>query len=159
LFTTAGEIMIRSLAGLFLTAATVAMFSATAFANEAGQIKTAKGAVHIERDGQKLPATIGTKVLQSDTVVTGADGSVGITFTDNSLLSAGPNSTLAIERYAFDPTTHAGAFDTRLSRGTLAGVSGKIAKQTPGAMTVKTPAAILGVRSTEFVVRAEDGTL
>ena len=66
-------------------------------------------------------------------------------------------ATLAIERYAFDPTTHAGAFDTRLSRGTLSVVSGKIAKQTPGAMTVKTPAAILGVRSTEFVVRADDG--
>ena len=149
--------MIRSITGLFLSAATVAMLSATALANEVGQIKTVRGTAHIERDGQKLPATIGAKVLQSDAVVTGADGSVGITFIDNSLLSAGPNSTLAIERYAFDPTTHAGAFDTRLSRGTLAAVSGKIAKQTPGAMTVKTPAAILGVRSTEFVVRVDDG--
>ena len=150
--------MIRSIAGFFLSAATVALLSAAALANEVGQIKTVKGTAHIERGGQKLPATIGAKVLQSDAVVTGADGSVGITFIDNSLLSAGPNSTLAIERYAFDPTTHAGAFDTRLSRGTLAVVSGKIAKQTPGAMTVKTPSAILGVRSTEFVVRAEDGT-
>ena len=149
--------MIRSIAGLILSAATVALLSAAALANEVGQIKTVKGTAHIERGGQKLPATIGAKVLQSDAVVTGADGSVGITFIDNSLLSAGPNSTLAIERYAFDPTTHAGAFDTRLSRGTLAVVSGKIAKQTPGAMTVKTPAAILGVRSTEFVVRVDDG--
>ena len=149
--------MIRSIAGLILSAATVALLSAAALANEVGQIKTVKGTAHIERGGQKLPATIGAKVLQSDAVVTGADGSVGITFIDNSLLSAGPNSTLAIERYAFDPTTHAGAFDTRLTRGTLAVVSGKIAKQTPGAMTVKTPAAILGVRSTEFVVRVDDG--
>lgn len=122
---------------------------------DVGQIKTAKGAVHIERGGQQVPATVGARLRQSDTVVTGADGSVGITFVDNSLLSAGPNSTLAIERYAFDSTTHAGAFDTRLSRGTLAVVSGKIAKQSPDAMTVKTPAAILGVRGTEFVVRAD----
>jgi hypothetical protein len=122
---------------------------------DVGQIKTAKGAVHIERAGQQVPATVGARLRQSDIVVTGADGSVGITFVDNSLLSAGPNSTLAIERYAFDSTTHAGAFDTRLSRGTLAVVSGKIAKQSPEAMTVKTPAAILGVRGTEFVVRAD----
>jgi hypothetical protein len=133
-------------------------FAAAAGAADVGQIKTSKGGVHIERAGQKLPAAVGTRIQQSDTVVTGADGSVGITFVDNSLLSAGPNSTLAIERYAFDPTTHAGAFDSRLSRGTLSVVSGKIARQTPGAMTVKTPAAILGVRSTEFVVRADDGT-
>jgi hypothetical protein len=135
----------------------LAVLAAPALANDVGQIKTAKGAVHIERAGQKLPAAVGAKVRAADTVVTGADGSVGITFVDNTLLSAGPNSTLAIERYVFDSTTHAGAFDTRLSRGTLAVVSGKIAKQSPEAMTVKTPAAILGVRGTEFVVRADDG--
>ena len=40
----------------------------------------------------------------------------------------------------------------------LAGVSGSIVKQTPGAMKVRTPAAVLGVRGTEFVVRTGDGT-
>ena len=146
------SIIVRLAAG---TAVALAFAVAPALANDVGQIKTVKGAVHIERAGQKLSAAVGAKVRQADTVVTGADGSVGITFVDNSLLSAGPNSTLAIERYVFDSTTHAGAFDTRLSRGTLAVVSGKIAKQSPDAMTVKTPAAILGVRGTEFVVRAE----
>ncbi len=149
--------MVRLMSCCILSAFAAFLVPVTANANDVGQIKTAKGAVHVERAGQKLPATVGTKIQQSDTVVTGADGSVGITFVDNSLLSAGPNSTLAIDRYAFDPTTHAGAFDSRLSRGTLSVVSGKIARQTPGAMTVKTPAAILGVRSTEFVVRADDG--
>lgn len=148
--------MTCSMLRFFLPVVALAMLATSVFANDVGQIKTAKGAVHLERDGQKLPVAVGVKVRQSDTVVTGADGSVGITFVDNSLLSAGPNSTLAIERYAFDPTTHAGAFDTRLARGTLAVVSGKIARQTPGAMTVRTPAAILGVRSTEFVVRADE---
>jgi hypothetical protein len=140
-----------------LSAFGAVLYPAAAGANDVAQVKTAKGPVHIERAGQKLPATVGARIQQSDTVVTGADGSVGIAFVDNSLLSAGPNSVLAIERYAFDPTTHAGAFDSRLSRGTLSVVSGKIARQTPGAMTVKTPTAILGVRSTEFVVRADDG--
>ena|SRR5688572_20080132 len=149
--------MVRSLLCFILSAVAAVLYPATAGASDVGQVKTSKGAVHIERAGQKLPATVGARIQQSDTVVTGADGSVGIAFVDNSLLSAGPNSVLAIERYAFDPTTHAGAFDSRLSRGTLSVVSGKIARQTPGAMTVKTPAAILGVRSTEFVVRADDG--
>jgi hypothetical protein len=149
--------MFRSIARIVLPSIAAILLPVLACAQDVGQIKTAKGAVHIERGGEKLPGTIGTRLRPSDTVVTGADGSVGIAFVDNSLLSAGPNSSLAIERYAFDPTTHAGAFDSRLSRGTLSVVSGKIARQTPGAMTVKTPAAILGVRSTEFVVRADDG--
>ena len=153
-----GSSPVRIISGVILSAVAAILFSpAVASANDVGQIKNAKGSVHIERAGQKLPATVGSRIQQADTVVTGPDGSVGIAFVDNSLLSAGPNSTLAIERYAFDPTTHAGTFDSRLSRGTLSVVSGKIARQTPGAMTVKTPAAILGVRSTEFVVRADDG--
>ncbi|HEU5481405.1 MAG TPA: FecR domain-containing protein, partial [Candidatus Tumulicola sp.] len=76
---------------------------------------------------------------------------------DNSLLSAGPNSELALDQYSFDPTTNEGRFDTKLSKGTLAVVSGRIAKQSPKAMTVRTPGATLGVRGTEFVVSADDG--
>ncbi len=92
----------------------------------------------------------------SDVVRTGADGSVGITMTDNSLLSAGPNSVLALDRYDFDSTTNQGHFDASLKRGTLAVVSGRLAKQSPDAMTLRTPSAILGVRGTEFVVSVDD---
>jgi hypothetical protein len=72
--------------------------------------------------------------------------------TDNSLLSAGPNSVLVLDRYEFDSTTDRGRFDASLRRGTLAVVSGRLAKQSPDAMTLTTPSAILGVRGTEFVV-------
>ena len=37
-------------------------------------------------------------------------------------------------------------------------VSGRIAKQSPDAMTVRTPVAILGVRGTEFVVSVDAPT-
>ena len=140
-----------------LAAAILAMAVAgVARAEDVGQIKIAKGSVHVERDGQRLPATVGMSIRQSDTVVTGADGSAGITFTDNSLLSAGPNSVLVVDRYAFDRTTHAGHFDASLKKGTLAVVSGKMVKQTPGAMRVRTPAAIMGVRGTDFVVQVDE---
>ena len=129
-----------------------------ASANDVGQVKVVSGAVHIERDGQRLAAQPGTGVRQSDVLVTGADGSVGVTFSDNSLLSAGPGSVLAIERYAFNPTTHAGQFDASLKRGSLAVISGKMVKQSPEAMRVRTPSSVMGVRGTEFVVRVEGGS-
>jgi hypothetical protein len=126
---------------------------AVSAAQDAGQIKVSKGSAQIERSGKKLPANVGQVVQQGDVVVTGADGSVGITFRDSSLVSIGPDSVLAIDRFVFDSTTHQGAFDSSLKQGTLAVVSGKLAKQSPEAMKVKTPAAILGVRGTEFLVR------
>ena len=94
-------------------------------------------------------------VRQSDTLITGADGAVGVTFTDNSLLSIGPNSVLAIDSYSFDSTTHRGRFDSSLRKGTLAVISGKLVKQSPDAMRVRTPSSIMGVRGTEFVVKVD----
>lgn len=123
---------------------------------DVGQIKTATGQVSVDRQGQSLPGRVGMSLEVADVLRTGADGSVGVTMRDNSLLSAGPNSILSLERFEFDATTNAGRFDTQLRRGTLAVVSGRIAKTAPSAMTVRTPSAILGVRGTEFVVSVDE---
>lgn len=142
-----------------VTAVSLALASAgPAWAEDAGEIKTAKGTVHVERDGTRIPATVGMPIRQSDAVVTGADGAAGLTFSDNSLLSTGPNSVLVVDRYSFDSTTHAGRFDASLKKGTLAVISGKMVKQSPEAMKVRTPAAIMGVRGTEFVVQVDQPT-
>ena len=145
--------MSRSFSSLTLAAVLGAALSIPSAAQEAGHVKVSRGSVQIERSGQKRPAEVGATVQAGDVVTTGTDGSVGITFLDNSLLSAGPNSVLAIDSFVFDSTTYQGAFESSLKQGTLAVVSGKLAKQSPDAMKVKTPAAVLGVRGTEFLVR------
>lgn len=149
----------RNLVVLALSAMVLAGASpAAGQAVEAGRVKVSRGAAWIERAGARLPADVGAAVRQSDVIVTGADGAVGITFADDSRLSIGANSTLAIDGFAFDPTTHEGRFASALRQGTLLGVSGKLARQSPQAMTVKTPAAILGVRGTRFVVQTGEAT-
>jgi hypothetical protein len=130
--------------------------SGPSLADDIGQIKVVKGQVSIERDGRSLPATAGARLQASDILKTGPDGSVGITMSDDSLLSAGPNSVLALDRYQFDATTSQGQFDASLQKGSLAVISGRIAKQSPEAMKVRTPSSILGVRGTEFVVSVDD---
>lgn len=139
-----------------ITALLAAGLAALAGAADIGQVKVVKGTVTVERGGAVLPASVGLRVQPADTVVTGADGSIGITMTDNSLLSAGPNSTLTLSRYEYDETTSRGRFDTTLATGSMAVVSGRIAKQSPEAMTVRTPRAILGVRGTEFAVASDE---
>ncbi len=124
----------------------------SALAAGVGLVKTSKGSVSILRNGKQLAAPVGTAIEASDTIVTGKDGSAGITFIDNSRMALGPGSTLAIDRFDFDQTTHDGHFDSTLKRGTLSAVSGKLAKHSPKAMTVRTRSTILAVRGTEFLV-------
>ena len=136
-------------------AALCALPIATAVAEEVGQIKVSRGSVAVERGGRSIAGTVGLRLEAADVVKTGADGTAGITMSDNSLLSVGPNSILALERFDYEPTTSEGRFDAQLQRGTLAVVSGRIAKQSPQAMTVRTPTAALAVRGTEFVVTTD----
>jgi hypothetical protein len=136
--------------------ALAALLVAAAGAAEIGQIKVSNGQVTVERKGESRPGSVGTRLESSDVVRTGAAGSVGITMADNSLLSAGPNSILSLDRFDFDPTSNQGRFDAQLQKGSLAVISGRIAKQSPEAMTVRTPSTILGVRGTEFAVAAND---
>lgn len=137
-------------------AAGLVFIATAATAADVGEIKVVRGVAHIERGAERIAARMGMPVQQSDKVVTGADGTVGITFADNSLLSIGPDSRFAIDRYVFDSTTHAGQFDSTLSKGTVAVISGKIVKQSPEAMKIRTPSSIMGVRGTEFVVKVDD---
>lgn len=149
----------RRLTPTLLLAATLLLPGVAARADDlpAGTIKSAKGNATIERAGKQLPAQTGAPLLASDHVLTGADGSVGIMLRDETLLSVGPNSNLWLEKFAFNPTTHDGVLNASVTRGTLAVISGKLSKQSPGAVQFRTPSSILGVRGTEFVIEVGDG--
>jgi len=131
----------------------LAGFAHAAGAAEVGQIKTAKGGVVVVRGGQEIAAAAGTALQQADRIVTKADGSAGITFKDNSLLSLGPDSMLDISRFSFDVKGQPDEMEATLHRGTLSAVSGKIVTRAPEAMRIKTPTTVLGVRGTEFFVK------
>jgi hypothetical protein len=141
---------------VLMVAAVLSAMAIPALASDAGLIKVSKGNVQIERNGAKMAAPVGASVQTSDVITTGADGSAGITFTDNSLVSVGPNTVFAIDKYRFDSTTHAGEFEGSLKKGRLAAISGKMVKASPESMKIRTPSAIMGVRGTEFVVQVDE---
>lgn len=124
-------------------------------AEQAGMVKVSKGTVSIEREGQRIAAAVGTPVMVTDRVRTGVDGAVGVTLRDNTLLSAGPNSLLVIDKFSYDHTTQDGQISVGIRKGTLSVVSGKVAKRTPESVDFHTPTSILGVRGTEFAIEVE----
>jgi hypothetical protein len=145
--------MLRHLMAVTFGVALLGGAMAAQAAEPIGQIKQVNGDVMLESATGQRPATLGADVFEADTLVTGADGTAGITFMDDSRFSAGPNSRVALEEFAYDPTTQTGQFDSRVERGTLAVTSGRLAKSSPDAMKVKLRGRILGVRGTKFLVR------
>ena len=141
---------------LAVVCAAIAIPVGAAATAEIGQIKNVNGQVFLTRNSAQQPAKAGDLVDQSDIITTGANGSVGITLIDNSRLSAGPNSRIELKQFGFNPTTQEGESVTEVRRGTLAIVSGQIAKRSPNAMKVQTPTTILGVRGTTFAVKVEE---
>lgn len=147
-----GFLMIKThWAALCVLAATIVPGVAAA-GDAAGMVKVVKGTVSIERDGKRQSASIGMPVEVADRIRTGTNGSVGVTLRDNTLLSAGPNSLVVIDKFAFDNTTQEGNMSVGIRRGTLSVASGRIAKRTPESVDFHTPTSVLGVRGTEFVV-------
>lgn len=137
----------------FRIAAGIALIAmATPAVAEIGRIKRVTAPAWVERGGKRIVPAVGQTIEQSDVLATGANGRLSVTFIDNSRFSAGPKSRIALSEFRFDETTHKGAFVTRVDRGSLAIVSGQIAKEDKQAMRVRTPTSLLGVRGTRFLV-------
>ncbi len=131
--------------------------SAPAIAQEPriAQVKSATGQVSVQRGAQRLTAKPGDLLYQSDVIATGADGSIGIAFLDNTVFTAGPDSELALRLFHFEPASSTGALEADVKHGSLSVVSGKLVKGSPGAMKIKTPTAVLNVRGTTFLVKVD----
>jgi hypothetical protein len=141
--------MLKSIAAGLLIAAAL---STQALSADIGRIKTVVGQASVVRGAATLPATPGQTLSVKDVLTTGPDGRIGVTFVDNSRFAIGPNARVALAEFEFDDTTHKGASLTEVDRGSLAVVSGQIAKENKDGMKVKTPTSLLAARGTRFVV-------
>lgn len=119
----------------------------------AGKVKKIRGTVLVVRGDRTQTLQVGDPVFQNDLMQTGATGAVGIIFEDNTILSLGPKSRLAIDGYTFAPEQGKLSLLLRLLRGTASYLSGIIGKQAPEAVKFQTPDATIGIRGTKFLVK------
>lgn len=121
-------------------------------AADAGIVKTVRGQVTLERAAQRHVIKVGDAVQEKDRVIVSGDSSVGISMHDETLLSLGPNSTMVIGAFAYNPVTREGQVETSILKGTLRYVTGLIGRANPAAIKVLTPTSTMGIRGTEFIV-------
>jgi len=116
-------------------------------------VRNATGTAFITRGGRSLPAVPGTTLLVGDTIVTGRAGSVGVILRDNSTLSLGEETTLVLREFDFSPAQRRFGLFVRISRGTMAYLSGLIGKLAPESARFETPVSTIGIRGTRFAVK------
>jgi hypothetical protein len=118
-----------------------------------GTVRSSAGTAAVTRGGHVLKAPAGTKLITGDTLTTGSDGSMGVILRDNSTLSLGPGSRIVIEKFLFFPYEGKLGMLARITRGTMAYLSGLIGKLAPGSARFETPMASIGIRGTRFAVK------
>jgi hypothetical protein len=121
-----------------------------------GKVITAAGSVTIEHvNAVVVQATLGNRtgeakvgdpVYLGDIVQTGADGRLGITFTDGTAFDLSSNARMEMTEFVYDPNSNSNSTLLSLTKGTFTFVAGKIAKT--GDMKVDTPVATMGIRGT-----------
>ena len=135
-----------------------------------GKVVTTSGSVTVEHASAvivqaNLPAAsgvgqtkLGDLVYKADVVQTGADGKVGITFTDGTAFNLSSNARMVLDEFVYDPNGKSNSTLFSLTKGTFTFVAGKVAKT--GDMKIETPVATMGIRgTTPHVEISDDGSV
>jgi hypothetical protein len=125
-----------------------------------GEVTMSVGPVmKISAQGIPQPVARGSRIMPGDRLDTAEGGHVHIRFVDGALVSVRPGSRLWVEDYKYDPQHVAlSLVRFKLEYGVARAISGAAAEGAKDRFRLNTPLVAIGVRGTDFVVRAGDQT-
>ena len=128
---------------------------AAAAEQRAGFVKNVSGEAFIERNKVITAAKVKDELMENDILVTGRNGSMGVILQDNSVMSIGSNTHLAISKFVFEPADEKLSFTAQVKKGTVVYLTGLIAKLNHSGVKFDTPTAVCGIRGTHFAIKVE----
>lgn len=155
--------MNSSIKNMLLTLA-LSLAAATAQAQgsaEVGTVSLVLGKAWLQAaDDSREQLRAGAVIRVSDKVMTESNGHVHIRFVDQALVSVRPDSLLEIQRYDFNSQNPAdSSIKLNLIEGITRAISGEGAHAARERFRLNTPIAAIGVRGTDFVVSASEGSV
>lgn len=139
-----GHAIIRFLAAALLAVSQPAFGDAGAFQFVSGEVKI------VRPDGREITAAKGAKILEGDTIVTGANGNAQLLMADEALISLRPDSTLRFDTYRYagkEDGSEKGVLG--LIKGGFRTLTGLIGRANKNNYLVRTPTATIGIRGTD----------
>src|SRR5579864_8707192 len=129
--------------------------SAPQTADPVGSVATLQGGASATRNNATSALQLRDPVYKNDVLQTNADGTLGITFDDETTFTLKPNTRLAVDEFVYQEggTDNAAVFN--VVRGTAAFVAAEVAHT--GNMKIETPTSSLGIRGTTGLVEVPEG--
>jgi hypothetical protein len=119
--------------------------------NSVGQVATVQGSATVSRANAAATALkVSDPIFKNDTLATGADSALGVTFDDETTFSLSADTRIVVNEFVYQEGGSGNAASFNVAVGTAAFVASLVAKT--GDMTITTPEAAIGIRGTTGVV-------
>jgi len=137
------------IAGL-MTLTAMAGANAGADESEVGRNSAVKGIVGIKSANTEVErqAVVKEPVFLGDEVNSKIGASLQVLLKDNSTFTVGPQCSMVIDKFVYDPKKNNNSMSAKVKRGMFRFTSGKVSKTNPDNITVETPTATMGIRGT-----------
>ncbi len=112
-----------------------------------GNARTVVKTVTASLDSERRDIQLLDDIYHNEVIETGDESATEFVFLDETKLALGPNSSLVLDRFVFDPASDTGSFVLTATAGVFRFVSGKLPKN---AYEIHTPTATIGIRGTVF---------
>ena len=138
------------LAAMALTAPVLLAGVPADAASRVGVSAAVRGVVEVDEVTSETirRASTGENMFLGDVVDSHLESGMQILLLDETTFTVGENCRITIDKFVYDPETGAGEVAATVTEGFFRFVSGSIAANDPSAMTIRTPAANLGIRGT-----------
>jgi len=119
---------------------------------QVGQVATLKGDATVTHPNAAGAVSLqtGDPVFKNDTLATGADSALGVTFDDQTTFSLSANTRILVNDFVYQPGGSANAAVFTVVVGAAAFVASEVART--GDMKISTPIAAFGIRGTTGIV-------
>jgi hypothetical protein len=120
-----------------------------------GSVATLQGTASVTRNNATSTLAVSDPVYKNDLLQTNVDGTLGITFDDETTFTLKPNTRLAVDEFVYQEGSSDNAAVFNVLRGTAAFVAAEVAHT--GNMKIDTPTSTLGIRGTTGLVEVPEG--
>ncbi len=127
-----------------------------------GVAATVRGPVEIRAPARGVVGKVlgsGQPVYLNDTITTGPEGRLQIMLVDETVFTVGPNSSIVLDQFAYDPEKGVGRLSANALKGIFRIITGKINRQKDASVKVKLPVGVLGIFGTMVQIKIQSGNL
>ncbi len=136
--------------GLVLGACLLLPPAGQAMAEIAGTVSRVKAEASATTEGRTRPLARLSVINTNDTIRTGPGARLEITLRDGTKLTLGANGALTVDTFIFRPDASSRRILVDVAAGAFRFISGKLANLSSDSMIVRTQAATIGIRGTDF---------